>query len=246
MKYKGNYPDTTGRSAIEFYCDLLQTTIGERIKLYRKAAGKTQSELGELCGVNPANLRKYESGRQTPKYETLERIADALGTYVFVIYSPDDFAADYMVNSGILRRWFDDIAIEEAKRSDVNADEILSELLGLDVRELSNSGTRITTCKISPDFYSKVANLAHLMGHISAGDIPDAAGAAPAQVEQLLQDFNKLNSAGQEKALERVHELTEVPRYTSPAVTPAPASTAESVQAAPQSPAGGTDTHKEG
>lgn len=242
MKYKGKYPDTTGRSAIEFYCDLLQTTLGERIKLYRKAADKTQSELGELCGVNPANLRKYESGRQTPKYETLERIADALGTFVFVIYSPGDFAADYMVNSGILRRWFDDIAIEEAKRSDVNADEILSELLGLDVRELSNSGTRITTFKISPGFYSKVA---HTICHISAGDIPDAAGAAPAQVEQLLQDFNKLNSAGQEKALERVHELTEVPRYTSPAVTPAPASTAESTQAAPQSPAGNTDTPKE-
>ena len=139
---------------------------------------------------------------------------------------------------------------EEAKRSDVNADEILSELLGLDVRELSNSGTRITTYKISPDFYSKVANLAHLMGRISAGNIPDAGGAAPAQVEQLLQDFNKLNPAGREKALERVHELTEVPRYTSPAVTPAaavppaPASTAESTQAAPQSSTVNTDTPK--
>ena len=62
----------------------------------------------------------------------------------------------------------------------------------------------------------------------------------------MMQDFNKLNSAGREKALERVHELTEVPRYTSPAVTPAPASTAESTQAAPQSPTEGTDTHKEG
>lgn len=79
---------------------------------------------------------------------------------------------------------------------------------------------------------------------ISAGNIPDAGGAAPAQVEQLLQDFNKLNPAGREKALERVHELTEVPRYTFPAVTPAPASTAESTQAAPQSPAANTDTPK--
>ena len=103
-----------------------------------------------------------------------------------------------------------------------------------------------STLTAAPDSAAgKAANLAHIMGRISAGDIPDAAEAAPAQVEQLLQDFNKLNPAGREKALERVHELTEVPRYTSPAVTPAPASAAESTQAAPQSPAGGTDTHKE-
>lgn len=246
MKYKGKYPDTTGRSAIEFYCDLLQTTLGERIKLYRKAASKTQSELGELCGVNPANLRKYESGRQNPKYDTLKRITDALGARAHITYAPETFAADYMVNSGILRHWFDDVAIEEAKRSYDNPSEVLSALFGFDVCELSNSTTYIATYKIPPGFYVKTANLAHIMGRISAGDIPDTAGAPPAQVEQLLQDFNKLNPAGREKALERVHELTEVPRYTSPAVTPAPASAAEDMQTAPQSPAGYTDTHKEG
>ena len=105
--------------------------------------------------------------------------------------------------------------------------------------------THGSTLTAAPDSAAgKAANLAHIMGRISAGDIPDAAEAAPAQVEQLLQDFNKLNPAGREKALERVHELTEVPRYTSPAVTPAPASTAESTQAAPQSSAVNTDTPK--
>lgn len=74
--------------------------------------------------------------------------------------------------------------------------------------------------------------------------ISETNSAISSQIEQLLQDFNKLNPAGREKALERVHELTEVPRYTSPAVTPAPASTAESTQAAPQSPTGGNDTPK--
>lgn len=123
--------------------------------------------------------RKFKKIREraaNPKYETLERIADALGTYVFVIYSPDDFAADYMVNSGILRRWFDDIAIEEAKRSDVNADEILSELLGLDVRELSNSGTRITTYKISPDFIPKSPTLPTLWAAYPPGTFQTQAG----------------------------------------------------------------------
>ncbi len=53
-------------------------TIGERIRNARKNAGLTQKQLGEKCGINEANIRKYESGRQNPKYETLQKIASAL------------------------------------------------------------------------------------------------------------------------------------------------------------------------
>ena len=34
-----------------------------------------------------------------------------------------------------------------------------------------------------------------------------------AQISKLTSDFNKLNDAGKAKALERVHELTEISRY---------------------------------
>ena len=58
-------------------------TIGNRIRAARRAAnngkGMTQKELGKRCGIDEANIRKYESGRQRPKMETLQRIADALG-----------------------------------------------------------------------------------------------------------------------------------------------------------------------
>ena len=55
-------------------------TIGERIKAARKAKKLTQKQLGELCGINEANIRKYESNRQKPKIETLAKIARALET----------------------------------------------------------------------------------------------------------------------------------------------------------------------
>lgn len=54
-------------------------TTGERIKRSRKAIKMTQKQLGLLCGIDEANIRKYESGRQNPKFETLQKIADALG-----------------------------------------------------------------------------------------------------------------------------------------------------------------------
>lgn len=53
-------------------------TVGEKIKHARKAKHLTQKELGEKCGINEANIRKYESGRQSPKLDTLQRIAAGL------------------------------------------------------------------------------------------------------------------------------------------------------------------------
>lgn len=57
--------------------------IGSKIREARKAAnngkGMTQKKLGELCGIDEANIRKYESGRQNPKLETLQKIGDVLG-----------------------------------------------------------------------------------------------------------------------------------------------------------------------
>lgn len=53
-------------------------TVGERIKTIRLKRGFTQKQLAERCKIDAANLRKYESGRQNPKMQTLEKIATAL------------------------------------------------------------------------------------------------------------------------------------------------------------------------
>lgn len=54
-------------------------TIGERIKQTRKEKGMTQKQVAELCGMADSAIRKYESGSQKPKLETLCKIASALG-----------------------------------------------------------------------------------------------------------------------------------------------------------------------
>ncbi|MFA9379139.1 MAG: helix-turn-helix domain-containing protein [Lachnotalea sp.] len=54
-------------------------TVGENIKRIRKEKGLTQKKLGELCGINEANIRKYELGNANPKIETIDKIASALG-----------------------------------------------------------------------------------------------------------------------------------------------------------------------
>lgn len=61
---------------------VIKMVIGDRIKALRKEAKLTQKQLGELCNINEANIRKYESNRQIPKISTLKRIADALDVSV--------------------------------------------------------------------------------------------------------------------------------------------------------------------
>ena len=54
-------------------------TTGGCIKKARLSAGLTQAALGNRCGINKSAISKYETGRHIPKYETLCKIADALG-----------------------------------------------------------------------------------------------------------------------------------------------------------------------
>lgn len=54
-------------------------TTGELIRYVRKEKGMTQKQVADACGMADSAIRKYESGVQTPKLETLRRIATALG-----------------------------------------------------------------------------------------------------------------------------------------------------------------------
>lgn len=63
--------------------------VGEKIRSIRKERGLTQKGLGELCGINEANIRKYELGNQNPKLDTLTKIATALNISVTALISPE-------------------------------------------------------------------------------------------------------------------------------------------------------------
>ena len=55
---------------------------GVFISVARKQANLTQAELGARIGVSASLIGAWETGVRNPKYSTLERIADALGTNV--------------------------------------------------------------------------------------------------------------------------------------------------------------------
>lgn len=203
----------------------------EAIKKARKDAGITQAELAERLGITPQMISQYERGSKKPSFETAEKIFNALGIDEWEIY-----------DNG--RLFYHKKVLGTARRN--SSDELTPYLrtlrgegAGPAAKEIPNSNLRGCSLKLEPG-----SLLSETIEAISRASRLSETDAVTAQFYQLMQDFNKLNHIGREKALERVHELTEVPRYTFPAVTPAPASAAEGAQTAPQSPAGDTDTPK--
>lgn len=60
-------------------------TVGETIRMVRKAHGITQKQLGASMGIDDATVRKYESGRLKPSLSTLQKFADALCVDISVL-----------------------------------------------------------------------------------------------------------------------------------------------------------------
>lgn len=68
-------------------------SIGSRIRFFRNLRGLTQLSLGRLLGYSDVTadvrIANYESGRRTPKPETIAEIADALMVSTEAITAPE-------------------------------------------------------------------------------------------------------------------------------------------------------------
>ena len=62
--------------------------FGERLRALRHKAGLSQSQLGEKADMLPHALARLERGERTPGWDTVLRLAEALGV------TPNDFTDD--------------------------------------------------------------------------------------------------------------------------------------------------------
>ena len=59
--------------------------ITARLAEVRKDKGISQERLSELSGVSRVTIARFETGRQSPTLETLDRMAQALGVPIDAI-----------------------------------------------------------------------------------------------------------------------------------------------------------------
>jgi len=68
----------------------INMSIGERIKTARKAKKLTQTELCEKCDIHINSLYKYEKGENSPPFEAIIKIAQALGITIAELVGEKD------------------------------------------------------------------------------------------------------------------------------------------------------------
>lgn len=149
--------------------------VGENIRKARLEKGMTQKQVADACGMADSAIRKYESGQVTPKYNTLQRIAHALGYSVGYLLGS---VTERVIIPGRLKIVEVDDPESGFFRYDIEATD--DEALNYGYQILGRAGASVQT-------YSPQA--------------------------LILAAMEKLNNDGQQKAVERVEELTEIPRY---------------------------------
>jgi DNA-binding XRE family transcriptional regulator len=73
---------------------LPETTLGQRLKTYRVAAGLTQPELAEQIGVNMPTLASHEQDATAPAWPTLTKLIRVLGVGVVDLWNERTRGAD--------------------------------------------------------------------------------------------------------------------------------------------------------
>lgn len=84
-------------------------TIGENIRKIRKQKHLTQKELADKCNIIYQTIGKYERNLLNPKFETLEKIAKALGVDCSVLignYYDSTLDVDKLDKSIMLKHTF--------------------------------------------------------------------------------------------------------------------------------------------
>lgn len=185
-------------------------TIGENIKHFRKEKGLTQKELGNLCGINEVQIRRYELGGSNPKLETIQKIATALGVEPYAL---DDRLFNISIGHQTLQylqselqridNYSGDIAVKEKYRKE-QVEKMIIQLQN-ELNELENNNSNDIQLLSGSSYIPK--NGTNTVTY-SLEDNEQAEFR-----KKMAQAFSQLNSMGREKALEQIELLSKIPEY---------------------------------
>lgn len=177
-----------------WYCyqeEVFRLTTGQLIKDARKKAGMTQKELADKLGLSFQAVAQWENDLRNPKYDTLEKIARALGVATYTLtQASGSFESAIKEARGKLEIEEDiDDFVEERARSHA------------DYMALWDTTVKETALKYGID--PAILGL-YVPRRGEAMDQPSS------EIAVALRD---LNEEGRKEAAKRVKELTWIPWY---------------------------------
>ena len=93
-----------------------QILLGRRIRALRNVKKWTQQELGDHAGVNYKFIGEIERGRQNASFNTLVKIADALGVELPELFRFEQEISNRKEIKARIRQILDDLADEDLRQ----------------------------------------------------------------------------------------------------------------------------------
>ena len=212
-------------------------TTGQRIKEAREWAGLTQVELGEKIGVSGVAVMRYEKGQRQLRIEQLQRIADVLGVGVSYLLSGGEAISQTHLENGvhIYKDTFPFKVIKPFLDSPLadSCDILYQDEYLIIAVEKESAATQEELEKILDTYAPFREKDSKFMASIKEGEFHTRMNAA----------FHALNFSGQQEAVKRVEELTEIPRYRR---QEAPQSVLDSIEGKTTPPPDAPETPPEG
>lgn len=198
--------------------------FGERLKKARKAAGLSQVELAKITGLSKSAICNYESGKRTnPSIPVAKALAAALNTSWWELLGWKDFGGGVHAHEAPQETAEKVLANfrkhhPEWRNNGSNTDA---------VPNASNSEKQTISSPIGVSSAFSQKGMAYQPERLEKGQIRAVFKTASANdsepqylrivikdpLSKIRQSLEKLNEEGQEVAVERVQELTEIPRY---------------------------------
>lgn len=173
-------------------------SMGQQIKAMRELRGLTQKELGQKLGLSFQAVAQWENDLRNPKFETLQKIAEALetpiGTFLPAMGMGDSFGN----------------RMKTTRNSQKMTQAELAQRLGVTPQTVSQYERGVKKPKTST--INRFAEALNVSAHwLETGFYEDAS--ISNEEQQLLRYFRIMNQQGQRVALERMEELSQHPKY---------------------------------
>lgn len=196
---------------------------GQRIKEARENLALTQEELGQKIGVTGVTVMRYEKGQREPRLEQLQAIADALNVTVGYLQGYEAKETKRIIAA--------------VKRKDYRELERLMDLPEGSISVLPSSDEIDSALYEAAQLIApteRYIQLEKLKTDVICGFI--AVGVDSQIAKRLVAAFVSLTPTGQHKAVERVEELTEIPKYQREKPQDMPTTPTEGNTTPPESP----------
>lgn len=186
-------------------------TTGEKIKAAREKAGFTQAELASKLGIPYQSIGQWERGLRNPKWETLEKIAEALQIPVYELIDGGFGALDPVLPPNMKGANLDGAKID---KNFLNSMLSLLSFLPRDSSDYSRSKENILSlAKSSGLLVYAQAILQKIEDNTLNGLYSLSSDYTESSRDKLLLAFDRLNEIGQKRAVENVEDLAKIPEY---------------------------------